>query len=360
MQAWEAMTGTAADGDGSDWGNTTDHLIAWDTPAPPGYVEWKRQLFELVEPGWIPFFEDIDADIDWRLVSWGGVLIDDRPVDQTEVGCPQGCIPALNDPVLTDARGGDWYADDAIVFGLVVDGEAVAFPKNIMEVHEMVNMTVAGRRIGMPYCTLCGSAQAYFTDEIAEGADLGEHDTYELRTSGLLTRSNKVMYELHTASVLDTFTGRAVSGPLRELGVELQPVTVRTATWGDWKQAHPDTRVVAEDGGIGRSYALDPLGGRDDNGPIFPIGDVDARLPVQEPIVGVITTGGPAAFRVGALETALAETGDTISFGGVTIATDGAGYTATGPDGQPLAAHQAFWFAWSQFHPDTALWDGGG
>jgi hypothetical protein len=360
VRAWEAVTGTAADGDGSDWGNTTDHLIAWDTPAPPGYVEWKRQLFELVEPGWIPFFEDVEADIDWRLVSWGGVLIDDRPVDRTDVGCPQGCIPALNDPALTDAEGGDWYADDAIVFGLEVDGEAVAFPKNIMEVHEMVNMTVAGRRIGMPYCTLCGSAQAYFTDEIAEGVDLGEHHTYELRTSGLLTRSNKVMYELHTQSVLDTFTGRAVSGPLRELGVELQAVTVRTATWGDWKQAHPDTGIVAKDGGIGRSYAPDPLGGRDDNGPIFPIGDVDARLPVQEPIVGVITPGGPAAFRVGALEAALADTGDTISFGGVTIATDGAGYTATGLDGQPLAAHQAFWFAWSQFHPDTALWDGGG
>ncbi len=360
VRAWEEVTGTAADGDGSAWGNTTDHLIAWDTPAPPGYVEWKRRLFELVEPGWAPFFEDADADIDWRLVSWGGVLIDDRPIDQTDVGCPQGCIPALDDPALTDADGGDWYADEAIVFGLVVNGEAVAFPKNIMEVYEMVNMTVAGRRIGMPYCTLCGSAQAYFTDEVADGADLGDHDSYELRTSGLLTRSNKVMYEFHTRSVLDTFTGRAVSGPLRELGVALTPVTVRTATWGDWKEAYPDTRIVAEDGGIGRSYAADPLGGRDDDGPIFPIGDVDPRLPVQDPVVGVITTDGPVAFRVAALDAALADPGTTVDFGGVTITTDGAGYTANAADGQPLAAHQAFWFAWSQFHPDTALWDGTG
>jgi hypothetical protein len=28
----------------------------------------------------------------------------------------------------------------------------------------------------------------------------------------------------------------------------------------------------------------------------------------------------------------------------------------TNADGEPLAAHQAFWFAWSQFHPDTELW----
>ena len=40
----------------------------------------------------------------------------------------------------------------------------------------------------------------------------------------------------------------------------------------------PDTRIIAEDGGIGRSYPLDPLQGRDDNGPIFPVGDVDGRL----------------------------------------------------------------------------------
>ena len=40
----------------------------------------RRSLFTLVEPGWEPFFADADAGIDWRLVSWGGVLIDDRPL----------------------------------------------------------------------------------------------------------------------------------------------------------------------------------------------------------------------------------------------------------------------------------------
>ena len=34
-----------------------------------------------------------------------------------------------------------------------------------------------------------------------------------------------------------------------------------------------------------------------------------------------------------------------------------AGFTAHATaDGEPLAAHQAFWFAWSQFHPETDLW----
>lgn len=362
LAAWETVTATSTAGGRSDWGTTTDHLIAWDTPAPPDYVDWKRRIFELVEPGWAPFFDDEDAAIDWRWVSWGGVLIDDRPLDQTNLGCPEGCIPALNDPALTSAADGDWYPDDRIVFGVILGDEAVAFPKNIMEVHEMVNMTIDGRRIGMPYCTLCGSAQAYLTDTIPddidlEDIDLGDAAAFELRTSGLLSRSNKVMYEFHTRSVFDTFTGAAVSGPLLDAGVVLEPITVQTSTWGAWKAAHPDTMIVAEDGGIGRTYREDPLRGRDDNGPIFPIGDVDPRLDVQTSVVGVVLEDGTSvAFPADAARAALAA-GEAVTHAGISITTDGAGLTAFDADtGEELSAHQAFWFAWSQFHTGTELW----
>ncbi|MFT5202962.1 MAG: hypothetical protein ACI9C1_002359 [Candidatus Aldehydirespiratoraceae bacterium] len=357
FRAWEEVTGRSVSGPDSRWALTTNHMLAWDTPAPPGYIEWKRQVFELIEPRWAPLFDDPDATIDWRWISWGGVLIDDRPLDQTHLGCLEGCIPALDDPGLTDAAGGSWYRDDRVVFGIVMGDEAVAFPKNIMEVHEMVNMAIGGRRIGVPYCTLCGSAQAYFTDNVSPAADLGDGDTYELRTSGLLSRSNKVMYEFHTKSVFDTFTGEAVTGPLRAAGVTLEQITVETATWADWRAAHPNTQIIAEDGGIGRTYPEDPLRGRDDNGPIFPIGDTDPRLGVQEPVIGVTNADGvPVAFPVAIAGSAL-DDGETVTHAGVTIRSEGAGFTAhSTADDEPLVAHQAFWFAWSQFHPDTELW----
>ncbi|MEM8903236.1 MAG: DUF3179 domain-containing (seleno)protein [Actinomycetota bacterium] len=334
------------------WQPATDRLIAWDVPAPPGYVDWKRVPFEVIEPSWEPFFADADADIDWRWVSWGGVLIDDRPIDETDEPCPRGCIPALNDPVVTAASGGDWYPDDRLVFGIVINGEARAYPRNIMEVHEMVNDTLGGRRIGVPYCTLCGSAQAWFTDDVD-----AETTPLELRTSGLLSRSNKVMFELNTFSVFDTFLGNAVSGPLREAGVQLEAVPVVTATWADWKAAHPDTTIVAEDGGLGREYPLDPLRGRDDDGPIFPVGDVDERLEAQDPVIGVVGPDGPVAFDAEAAGVALDAGGD-VELAGVRVLTDGAGLVAELTDGGEVASHQAFWFAWSQFHPDTELWVG--
>ena len=33
----------------------------------------------------------------------------------------------------------------------------------------MINDTLGGRDLGIPYCTLCGAAQAYFTDDVPEG-----------------------------------------------------------------------------------------------------------------------------------------------------------------------------------------------
>ncbi len=334
----------------SSWQSVTDHLIAWDLPAFPRYAEYKGRLLTLVEPGWQPFFDDPDANIDWRLVSWGGVRIDDRAFGDQR-GCPAGCIPALDDPAVTNAAGGSWYSDDGLVFAVAINGEARAYPRHIMEIHEMVNDTLGGRRIGMPYCTLCGSAQAYFTDDVPAGVE-----TPVLRTSGLLARSNKVMYDLVTKSVFNTFTGEALSGPLRERGVVLDQATVVTTTWGAWKAAHPDTTIIAEDGGIGRSYPLDPLRGRDDDGPIFPIGDMDGTLGVHDQVFGVVLDDGtPVAFPVDTAVAAL-RAGRDVELAGVTLRLDGGGVRAVDPAGDEIEGHQAFWFAWSQFMPDTLLW----
>lgn len=338
------LSGLDLDPAGQVWVPLTNHLIAWDLPAYPGYVEDKAAIFTAFEPRWAPFFADADAAIDWRLVTWGGVRIDDRPLGDPQP-CPAGCIPALDDPALTAAEEGGWYPDDAIVFGVRIGGEAVALPRNIMEVHEMVNATIGGHRVAIPYCTLCGAAQVFFTD----GTGI------VMRTSGLLHRSNKVMFDLTTLSVFDTFTGRAVSGPLREAAVVLPQATVVTSTWADWRTAHPDTMIVARDGGIGRGYPADPLGGRDDEGPIFPIGDHDPRLDVHEQVLGVVLDDGTAvAFPAAAARAAL-QAGQPVMMAGVAVQRDAGGLVAV-VDGRRVASHQAFWFAWSQFHPDTLLW----
>lgn len=331
----------------NNWGVVTDHLIAWDIPAPPGYLPVKRAIFTTVVPGWDQIF--VEGDIDWRHVSWGGVLIDDRPYDKTNEVC--NCIPAADNPPVSSADKAKWLKDDDIVFGIGVNGEYRAYPRRIMEVREMVNDTLGGRDLGIPYCTLCGAAQAYFTDQLPDGIERPV-----LRTSGLLIRSNKVMYDINTYSVFDTFLGKAVTGPLAEKNLQLEQASVVTTDWGTWKKAHPETTVLIEPLALGRDF--DFRNGRDANGPIFPVGDVDPRLPVHEDIIGVVTASGkPVAFQRSKAVAALKK-GDEIAYENVRLVLDAGGVRAVGADGSDLGSHQAFWFAWSQFHPQTELWPG--
>ncbi|MEP4150864.1 MAG: DUF3179 domain-containing (seleno)protein, partial [Lentilitoribacter sp.] len=137
----------------NQWGIATDHLIAWDIPEPPNYLEYKRAIFTTIVPGWERIF--VEGDIDWRHVSWGGVLIDNRPYDTTDEPC--NCIPAADNPEVSSAEDATWLKDDDVIFGIEVNGEYRAYPRRIMEVREMVNDTLGGRHLGIPYCTLCGA-----------------------------------------------------------------------------------------------------------------------------------------------------------------------------------------------------------
>lgn len=328
------------------WGTTTDHLIAWDIPAPPDYLETKRHIFTSSVPGWEGIFTP--GDIDWRHVSWGGVLIDDRAFDKTREVC--NCIPAADDPEVTSAEEANWLSDDDIVFGIEVNGEYRAYPRQIMEVREMVNDTLGGRDLGIPYCTLCLAAQAYFTDDVPDGVERPI-----LRTSGLLIRSNKVMYDLNTRSVFDTFLGKAVTGELAKKNVQLKQASVVTTDWGTWKKQHPETTVLAEELALGRDFNFRE--GRDADGPIFPVGNVDPRLWVHEEIIGVVTESGtPVAFLVTQAYTALSR-GETLEVENIKLELDAGGVRAINKkDGSDAGSHTAFWFAWSQFYPETKLW----
>ena len=328
------------------WKPLVNLLIAWDIPEPPNYLASKRNIYTPLEPAWLALMDD-NSVLDWRYVSWGGVFIDNRPYDTTDDWC--NCIPAVDNPTTLTASEGTWLRDDAIVFGVVINGEARAYPRQIMEVREMVNDTLGGRDFAMPYCTLCGAAQVWFTDNLPNG--LGRPI---LRTSGLLSRSNKVMYDLNTNSIFDTFRGTADSGPLLDEGVKLEGHTVVTSTWAAWREEHPNTTVLTKDLALGSDF--DFRSGRDADGPIFPIGDADPRLAIQEDILGVIQADGqPLAIHVNSAADAL-DRGEIVEVNSITVIRSGDGVAALDSDGNEIAAHQAFWFAWSQFYPTTQLW----
>jgi hypothetical protein len=136
--------------------------------------------------------------------------------------------------------------------------------------------------------------------------------------------------------------------------MQLKQATVITTEWGAWKKAHPETTIFAEALALGSNP--DFRNTRDANGPIFPVFDVDPRLPVHEDIVGIITASGkPVAFQR-SIAVATLQRDQEITFENIHLELEAGGIKAVGNDDVDLGSHQAFWFAWSQFHPQSALW----
>jgi hypothetical protein len=157
-------------------------------------------------------------------------------------------IPALVDPKLVAAGEAGYLTDDELVFGVEIGGDARAYPLRILDWHEMLNDTVGGVPVALAYCTLCGSGILY--DRRVAGRD----QPFEFGSSGLLYRSNKLMYDQQTHSLWNQFAGRPVVGPLTGSGIELDVLPVTIARWRDWRAGHPETRVLSLDTGYERDY----------------------------------------------------------------------------------------------------------
>ena len=73
--------------------------------------------------------------------------------------------------------------------------------------------TLGGVEITVVYCTLCGTVIPY--DSLVGGRLRG------FGTSGLLYRSNKLMFDEETMSLWSTLEGKPVVGPLVDTGLQL-------------------------------------------------------------------------------------------------------------------------------------------
>ena len=140
-----------------------------------------------------------------------------------------------------------WLRDGHIVFGIVINGQARAYPKRILAWHEMALDRVGGVDLTIVYCTLCGTVIPY------ESGVRGRR--FAFGTSGLPYRSNKLMFDEETRSLWSSLEGVPVVGTLVDSGLQLPFRSVVTTTWGEWKQDHPATTVLSLETGYERNYA---------------------------------------------------------------------------------------------------------
>lgn len=166
-------------------------------------------------------------------IDWGGVTVNG--------------IPPLYYPKVLAAAEARFLRDGNVVFGVVVNGQARAYPKRILAWHEMAVDTLGGVELTVVYCTLCGTVIPY--DSVVGGRRRG------FGTSGLLYRSNKLMFDEETMSLWSTLEGKPVVGPLVDSGLQMTSHAAVTTTWGEWRAAHPGTTVLSLDTGHKRDYS---------------------------------------------------------------------------------------------------------
>ena len=235
----------------------------------------------------------------------------------------------------------------------------------------------------------------------------GEPTTFG--TSGLLYRSNKVMYDRATRSLWNQFIGEPVIGPLADSGIRQPFFPSVVTTWGEWWDEHPDTTVLAQDTGIYPAEFYVP----EDN-PLaiyynyftseevmFPVWLRDETFQPKQVVVGLTVGESAKAYSIRDLQ-AERLINDTV--GGMNVVVVASPESRAGriykrgdltftpvdddnPDLAPAAllddssarwtvteeglvadtdselrlpripSITSFWFGWYQYHPDTEIYD---
>ncbi len=201
-------------------------------------------------------------------------------------GPPPDGIPPLDEPSFQLAAGVNWLTGVEPVISLEVNGEARAYPVQILTWHEIVNDVVGGVPVTVAYCPLCNSALAY-------DRRLGER-ILDFGTSGELFNSSLVMYDRQTESLWTHFDAKAVVGHLA--GEHLTTLSVQMVSWENFRDSHPEGLVLSRVTGYSRDYGRNPYAGYDspETRPFLFDGDIDPRLEPKERVIVVRGRGAPA------------------------------------------------------------------
>ena len=225
----------------------------------------------------------------------------------------------------------------------------------------------------------------------------GELHTFGV--SGKLIMNVLVMYDHQTRTLWSQFLSKGVEGELE--GVELDVIPATQTTWGAWKELYPDTKFLD-------LFMADPYDQyyADNNRPgVIGERNADDRLSAKALVVGVNFDGTPKAYPLDALEfrpvlndsvagrdalvyfdgpsgTALVYDrrvdGRALTFsvesgasGALTALVDEEtgsrwmAFTGLAVEGElkgqrleRIPSHLSFWFAWTDWNPETELFAG--
>ena len=319
-------------------------------------------------------------------------------IEGQSAGCPAGGWIQRDSIEWLDT---DWEAARELIPDIGAGEDALEDADDAPSAH------VVGRPVMLAYCTLCGSGILYDTfvpDLVVNGESRGP-TVLEFGSTGMLMRSNKVMYDRNTQTAWNALTGTPAFGPLAETDIRLPILPVVVTDWATWLEEHPDTSVLSLETGFRRDYTNGAAYSDYFNDPdfiMFPVWQQDTSeqgnkdvvftlliddTPKAYPLATIIpeqvtndTLAGQDVVIVsrqtpnreffepgGAAVRAYERDGHTFSPGestGLVIDENGVTWTLTedaliSENGDELArigGHLAFWFGWYSYHEDTLVY----
>ncbi len=227
-----------------------------------------------------------ETDFRFHTIAYDGI---------TSGGVPRDGIPSIDNPrFVSPGEASDWLGDQEPVIIVEIQGEARAYPLQIMTWHEIANDELAGVPIAVTFCPLCNSAVVF--PRTVDG------EVFEFGVSGNLRNSDLIMYDRQTQTWWQQLTGEAIVGALAGKQLDILPAAI--ISFEDFRQAKPNGLVLSRDTGFSRNYGQNPYAGYDraDTPPFLFDGQADNRLLPKERVVAVTIGETAAAFPFAVLE----------------------------------------------------------
>jgi hypothetical protein len=302
-------TATATDGDGQ---STTRVAAAEPTRAatvasaeptnaqtraaePDPTAEPASKTAVAAEPASVKFVPLSDEEKElasrWNSAGWT-TEFSKRTFDLREVksGGPgrDGILPIRDPRFISIESGNDVFDDLEPVVVFELNGEARAYPLQILTWHEIVNDELGGEPVLVTFCPLCNTALA-FSREL-------DGRIFTFGTSGNLRTSNLVMWDRETESWWQQVTGDAIAGEMAGSRLTFLPSAI--VSWVDFKATFPTGAVLGQNTGFSRPYGRNPYSGYDsiEDTPFLFDGDVDERLKPVARVVTVSVGRGDSAY----------------------------------------------------------------
>jgi hypothetical protein len=125
---------------------------------------------------------------------------------------------------------------DRLVIGVVLDGEARAYPIQVIGYHHQVRDTIGNTPVMITYCTVCRTGRVF--------SPLVNGRAEDFRLVGM-DHFNAMFEDIRTKSWWQQATGVSIAGPLKN--TRLAELPSSQSSLAEWAAEYPDTKILQPD-----------------------------------------------------------------------------------------------------------------